>query len=230
MADWRDKLQKQSIKYVVVGVAAANCAGIYLANERLNRPHTAPVTETFVAAADYADVASVRPSPAAESAPSLVSSAPALALDTSAEATALTRSEVLPALAPLPPLRLEAAPVIPSVPARAARLGMNENRVARTARLRRAPQVDRGFDSAFTPDYAALAPYDGTAETAALSETVQDAAATGSNEVRSEAISVDMTNLVPSTATSEASPARDSHVPTELPAVQLTAPAEQLPG
>ena len=146
MADWRDRLQKQSIKYVVLGVAAANCAGIYLAHERLNRPHTAPVAETFVAAADYTDVAAVRPAPAAESAPALVSSAPALALATSAEATALTRTEVLPALATLPPLRFEAAPVIPSVPARADRASRGENRVARTARVRRVQQADRGFD------------------------------------------------------------------------------------
>lgn len=233
MRDWRGGLQKQSLKYVVIGIAMANCLGIYLAHDRLSRPYAGPAAGTPEAVADFADAA-----PAAEPALAPVPSAPemATAVDLGIDAGP-PRAEIamstLPELAPLPVLKVEAAPVIPSVPAaRIMRAGKSEQRSVR--RRPASERVDAGFEAAFTPDYAALAPYDGTAESAGLAETVKEADAMGAGEVRSEALSIGSTAMpVPAlSATAADAPATDAApaAPAELPAVELSAPAEVLPG
>lgn len=224
MRDWRAGLQKKSMKYVVVAVAVANCAGIYLAQDRLNRPYTGPAAGEGTVRIDFADAAAMMDSFARESEVSL-------GIEAGPPPAALASSNFLPELAPLPAIKLEAPTVIPSVPApRAARLGLSE---PRAARFQPARQVDSGFDSAFTPDYAALAPYDGSAEAAGLSATAPDAAAMGAaSEVQSDAIALDtLAEPGPFTATSGENtadaPVQELSVPaaSELPAVELTAEA-----
>ena len=46
MRNQRSGLQKQSIKYVVMAVAVANCAGIYVAHDRLTKPYAGPSAGT----------------------------------------------------------------------------------------------------------------------------------------------------------------------------------------
>ena len=38
MSDWRAGFQTHAVKYAVIVMAVANCAGIYLAHDRLSRP------------------------------------------------------------------------------------------------------------------------------------------------------------------------------------------------
>jgi hypothetical protein len=233
MGDWRNKLPKQAIKYSVVAVAAANCAGIYLAHQRLNQPIALPVTDTFVAAADYADAPTVRPDAPQSTSLALAAPAPAFGLSSPADMSTLPPMQDLPALAALP---LEPATVIPSVPVRTAHAGTSQNHFASSMRVRRASAVDRGFDSAFTPDYGALTPYNGTAEASATSDALQQAAPMESSEPRIEAVSADIS--APSTAVAADASSTPSQAPVqtapaapaELPSVQNAAPVEQLPG
>ena len=227
MRDWRAGLQKKSMKYVVVAVAVANCAGIYVAQDRLSRPYAGPAAGEGTVGIDFADAGSMMDSFARESNVSL-------GIEAGPPPSALASRDFLPELAPLPALKLEAPTVIPSVPARAARLGLSE---PRAARFQPAQQIDRGFDSAFAPDYAALAPYDGSSEASGLGETVQEAAAMGASEVQSEAIAMDSVAepgsfAVPAGESTLDASGQELSAPdaAELPAVQLTAPAEVLPG
>ena len=114
-------------------------------------------------------------------------------------------------------IKLEAAPVIPSVPARAARLGMNEHRAVRFRAA--SQQVDRGFDSAFTPNYAALAPYDGSSEASGMSDIHQELSASSAAQAPAETFAVD-------TAVG-ASPvdASISESPADAPAADVAAPS-----
>ena len=223
MRDWRAGLQKKSMKYVVVAVAVANCAGIYVAQDRLSRPYAGPAAGEGTVRIDFADAGSMMDSFARESNVSL-------GIEAGPPPSALASRSFLPELAPLPALKLEAPTVIPSVPARAARLGLGE---PRAARFQPAQQLDRGFDSAFAPDYAALAPYDGSAEVAGLGETVEEAVAIGASEVSSEAIAMDSAAepgpfAVTAGESTLQAPGQElaAPAPSELPAVELTAPAE----
>lgn len=243
MRDLRSKLQKPAMKYVVLTLAVANCAGLYLAHDRLNRPYSGPSSDTAEAPVAVADASSMMESFASDSTVSL-------GIDAGPPAAVLASRDALPELAPLPAIKPEAAPVIPSVPLRTVRTGASEPRAARivpaslsesrAARVR-APvraQAERGFDAAFTPDYAALAPYDGSAETAAPAETVSEAVAVGASEVRSEAISIDTSMsagpftapVVSETSGNASSGDHSAPAPLELPPVQLTAPAPAVPG
>lgn len=216
-----------------MGIAMANCLGIYLAHERLNRPYAGPSVSTPEAAVDFADAG-----PAAQPALAPVPSAPemATAVDLGIDAgppRAELAMSTLPELAPLPVLKVEAAPVIPSVPAaRVMRMGKSEPRSVR--RRPASERVDVGFDAAFTPDYAALAPYDGTAESTGLAESVKEADAMGVSDVRSEALSIGATAMpVPALSATADAPATDAAPAApaaELPAVEVSAPAEVLPG
>lgn len=216
------------MKYVVVAVAVANCAGIYLAHDRLNRPYAGPEAGEASVRVDFADATAMMDSFARESTTSL-------GIEAGPPPSALASRDSLPELAPLPAIKIEAPTVIPSVPApRAARLGLSQ---PRAVRFQPARQQDRSFDSAFTPDYAALAPYNGSAEAAALGESAPDAAAMSVSEVRSEAVAVDSAaepgpfavtsgEIAPDTAAPELS----APAPVELPAVELTAEAATPPG
>jgi hypothetical protein len=199
----------------------------------LSQPTSLPVTDTFVAAADYADTPAIRPAAPQSSALALAGPVPAFGLSSPADMSTLPHMQDLPALAALP---LEPATVIPSVPVRTARANTSQHRYASSMRVGRASAVDRGFDSAFTPDYSALAPYNGTAEASAPDDALQQAAPMEATEARIEALSADI--AAPSTAVAvDASSAQSQApvqtapaAPAELPSVQNTAPIEQLPG
>ena len=241
MRNLRAGLQKQAAKYLVVALVAINGAGFYLAQEQLNRPYSGPEPDTSGTSATVADFSG--------SVPAMVSSdiaepvmpyaatdaARDLGLDASPAPASMALSGTLPDLAALPPLRVEAAPVIPSVSLGAARLGRSEARAVRFRAAR--PQAERGFEATFLPDYEALAPYNGASETTGLTETAQDANAPVAGEVRSEAISMDST-AAPSPAAEAVSAeamaapaAQDISAPVaELPSVDVAVKIESLPG
>ena len=120
MRNLRAGLQKQAAKYLVVALVAINGAGFYLAQEQLNRPYSGPEPDTSGTSATVADFSG--------SVPAMVSSdiaepvmpyaatdaARDLGLDASPAPASMALSGTLPDLAALPPLRVEAAPVIPS--------------------------------------------------------------------------------------------------------------------
>lgn len=147
--------------------------------------------------------------------------APSLGIDAGPPPASLALSDGLPEIAPLPPLKVEAAPVIPSVPARASRLGYSEPRAAARFRpARQTRQIDRGFDSAFTPNYAALAPYDGSSETSGIADIHPDLTATSAAQAQAEDIAVN----VAAEASPVEAPTMDS--PVDAPVADIPAPAE----
>jgi hypothetical protein len=95
---------------------------------------------------------------------------------------------------------------------------MSEPRAA--ARFRPArQQTDRGFDSAFTPNYAALAPYDGTSEASNLSDIHPELTAASAAQAQIEDIAV--------SSVAEASPvdAPVAESTVDAPAAEMAAPA-----
>lgn len=238
MRKMRAGLQKQAAKCLVVALVAVNGAGFYLAQEQLNRPYSGPAADTTDTVVDFAE--SVPAMASSEIAEPVMPYAAAdaardLGLDTSPAPSSLTLSGTLPELAALPPLKVEAAPFVPSVEVRAARIGRSEARAVRFRAAR--PQAERGFEATFLPDYAALAPYDGSSEATGLTESAQDANAPGAGEVRSEAISMD--NTAAQTPATEAineeavtaPAAQDVAVPvTELPTIDVAVKSDTLPG
>lgn len=213
MSDWRAGFQTHAVKYAVIVMAVANCAGIYLAHDRLSRPYAGPAAGSADAPVEIVDAAAMMTVPALEDA------APTLGIVAGPPPSALALSDGLPEIAPLPPLKVEAAPVIPSVPARAARLGrMSEPRAA--ARFRPArEQTDRGFDSAFTPNYAALTPYDGTSEASSLSDIHPELTAASAADAPAEDIAVSSLAETSPVDTPVAASAGDA------PAAEMAAPA-----
>ncbi len=217
MSDWRAGFQTHAVKYAVIVMAVANCAGIYLAHDRLNRPYAGPGAGRSEASVKFVSAADMMTARAPEDA------APSLGIDAGPPPSALALNDGLPEIAPLPPLKVEAVPVIPSVPARAARFSLGESRAAaRFHPARQTRQIDRGFDSAFTPNYSALAPYDGSSEASSLSDIHPELTAASAAEAPAEDIAVSTSEASPVEAPSAASaieaPAAEMPAPAELPA------------